>query len=115
MSVACSYFFGRFASVGASGFGITDGELLAENEKALEKRVPLRFVKRPYLKADDRSLKSRANRKRWEERREQRTVAWGASEEAQVKRAAKAEAQVDICPLVIPALTLYLPRQPMPS
>lgn len=100
--------------VAPSGFGVTDEELLMEDEKVLAKRVPLRcqsnplemrrvtfrmsprtqltvraaatssnadacmhaadarhglrYIKRPYAQYDERKLKSRANKVRWQER-----------------------------------------------
>ena len=42
------------------------------DEKQLSKRVPLRYVKRPYAKADDAKLKKRANKQRWEQRQQER-------------------------------------------
>ena len=63
----------KYASVPASGFGITDEELMHGDEKKLSKRVPLKFVKRPYdTKLDVAKLKSRGNRVRWEEKRMER-------------------------------------------
>jgi protein KRI1 len=65
----------KYHAVPASGYGITDAEMLEEDERKLSKRVPLRYVKRPYAKLDDARLKSRANRLRWEQRREERVDA----------------------------------------
>ena len=62
----------NYTQVPATGFGITDEELLLEDERALSKRVPLRFVKRPYAKFDEKRLKGRANRERWEARKAER-------------------------------------------
>eukprot|EP00900_Chrysochromulina_parva_P000238 jgi/Chrpa1/10214/Chrysochromulina_OHIO_Genome00019661-RA len=54
----------KYVEVPASGFGITDVEMLAEPEKALAKRVPLRYVKRPFAQLDPSKIKGRANRER---------------------------------------------------
>lgn len=44
--------------------------MLHEDERSLSKRVPLRFIKRPYAKIDAARTKGRANRLRWEQRKE---------------------------------------------
>jgi len=64
----------KYAPVAATGYGITDEEMLLESEKTLSKRVPLRFVKRPYAQLDESKLKGRANRQRWEERQAERAT-----------------------------------------
>jgi protein KRI1 len=68
----------KYVEVPASGFGITDVEMLAEPEKALAKRVPLRYVKRPFAQLDPSKIKGRANRERWEARKAERTAAMAA-------------------------------------
>lgn len=64
--------------------------MLHTDEKALSKRVPLRYVKRPYANLDERKVKGAANRKRWEERAQQRADATAAKTAEKAKRAAKA-------------------------
>ena len=78
----------RYRPVQPAGFGITDGELLNEDERSLAKRVPLRFVKRPYAKTDETQLKGRANRVRWEERRDERNAKRSEAAKAKAKGAA---------------------------
>ena len=72
----------KYVEVPASGFGITDVEMLAEPETALAKRVPLRYVKRPFAQLDPSKIKGRANRERWEARKAERTAAMAAEAEA---------------------------------
>ena len=87
----------KYRQVAPSGFGITDEEMLREDERTLSKRVPLRYVKRPYADLDmhdEAKLKGRANKVRWEEKRAAKIkAAQDAAEKAAkaAKLAAKAK------------------------
>lgn len=90
----------KYRQVEPTGFGITDEELLMMNEKALNKRVPIRYIKRPYARFDDAKLKSRANRVRYEalaqdreEERKAKLKPKGGDAKAGAKAGSKKKAQ----------------------
>jgi len=62
----------KYHQVEPTGFGISDAELLETNERTLNKRVPIRYIKRPYGKYDSSKLKRRAHKLKWEDLREER-------------------------------------------
>ena len=75
----------KYRQVDPTGYGITDQEILHEDERSLSKRVPLRFVKRPYAKIDAGLTKTRSNRLKWEAKREEKEK--GRVEDARAKAA----------------------------
>ena len=62
----------RRACQQASGFGLADAEMLSMDDKELNQRVPLRFVKSPYAEHDEKRLKKRQKRMHWETLKEER-------------------------------------------
>ena len=86
----------KYMSVPASGFGMTDEELLNADESTLRKRVPLKYVKRPYAQLDEAAIKGKAKRVAWEEKREKKVkerMAQTAQKAKEAAMAAKAEAK----------------------
>ena len=77
----------KYRQVAATGFGVTDQEMLEVDEKTLSKRVPLRFIKRPYAQHDERKLKGIANKVRWQAKGAEVTM---QAKEASSKAARKA-------------------------
>ena len=75
----------KYRAVEATGFGVTDEELLQGEEKKLAERVPIRFIKRPYANWDEARVKRRAKRKGWEAQQEERRGGAQAAEASAAK------------------------------
>jgi hypothetical protein len=103
----------KYRGVAATGFGMTDAELLDSDDRALNQRVPLRYLKsscaaprrpvpgrrmsppasparRRYGKWDERKLKGRAKRLQWEARREGDSAAAAGAPAAGKKKSSEA-------------------------
>ena len=74
----------KYRSVEPTGFGVSDADLVGLNDRELNKRVPIRYIKRPYQRFNDAKLKSRANRVRYESLAQERE----AERKAKLKQAA---------------------------
>eukprot|EP00316_Scyphosphaera_apsteinii_P013081 CAMPEP_0119334050 /NCGR_PEP_ID=MMETSP1333-20130426/86557_1 /TAXON_ID=418940 /ORGANISM="Scyphosphaera apsteinii, Strain RCC1455" /LENGTH=213 /DNA_ID=CAMNT_0007344267 /DNA_START=3 /DNA_END=644 /DNA_ORIENTATION=- len=62
----------KYRAVESTGYGVTDQELLEMDERSLSKRVPIRFIKRPYAQHDETKLKGHAKKQKWADLKEER-------------------------------------------
>jgi len=82
----------KYRQVDASGFGVTDEDLLKLSDKELNVRVPLRYVKSAYGDHDEQRLKKRQKRMHWEKEQEARAQSFAAERAvAATKKAKKAK------------------------
>ena len=72
----------KYRQVDATGFGVTDEELLKLSDRELNVRVPLRYVKHGYGEHDEQRLKKRQKRMHWEKEKEAREHTFAAARAA---------------------------------